>query len=70
MGGWAYEGGTIVVEIAICASKEAPQVVDAVDAVVGGLEKDWQDGVEKTDKIVVGGLSIDGEEERLACCEG
>ncbi len=30
-----------MVEIAICAGNEAPQVVDAVDAVIGGLEKDW-----------------------------
>jgi hypothetical protein len=34
-----------VAEIAICAGNEAPQVVDAVDAVVSHLEKDWQDGV-------------------------
>jgi hypothetical protein len=44
-GGWVYKGSTIVVEIAIRADNEAPQVVDAIDAVVGGLEKDWQDGV-------------------------
>jgi hypothetical protein len=31
----------------------SPQVVDAVDAVVGRLEKDRQDGVEEADKIVV-----------------
>ncbi len=29
-----------MVEIAIRAGNEAPQVVDAVDALVGGLEKD------------------------------
>ncbi len=34
-----------MVEIAIRAGNEAPQVVDADDVVVGGLEKDWQDGV-------------------------
>jgi hypothetical protein len=50
--------------------KESPEVVDAADAVIGGLEKDRQDGVGETDKILVGGLSIDGEEERLGCCEG
>ncbi len=49
---------------------ESPEVLDAVDAVVGGLEKDWQDGIGETDKIVVGGLSIDGEEECLGYCEG
>ena len=45
MGGWAYKGSTVVVEIAIRAGNEAPKVVDAADAVLGGLEKDWQDGV-------------------------
>ncbi len=44
-GGWAYIGSAVMVEIAIHAGNEAPQVVDAVDAVVGHLEKDWQDGI-------------------------
>ncbi len=34
-----------MVEIAIRAGNEAPQVVDAIDAVIGCLENDWQDGV-------------------------
>jgi hypothetical protein len=45
MGGWAYKGSTVVVEIAIRAGNKAPQVVGAIDAVVGGLEKDRQDDV-------------------------
>ncbi len=45
MGGWAYEGSIVVVEIAICTGNKAPQVVDAIDVVVGHLEKEWQDGV-------------------------
>jgi hypothetical protein len=44
-GGWSYKGSAVVVEIAIHAGNKAPQVVDAVDAVMGGLDKDWQDGV-------------------------
>jgi hypothetical protein len=44
-GGWAYEGSIVVVKIAIRAGNEAPQVVDAVDMVIGGLEKNRQDGV-------------------------
>ncbi len=59
-----------MVEIATCAGNETPQVVDAVDTVVGGLEKNWQDGAGEMDKIVIGGLSINGEEERLGCWEG
>ncbi len=70
MGGWAYKGSAIVMKIAIRASNESLEVVDAVGTVVGGLEKDRQDGIVETDKIIVGGLSIDGEEERLGCCEG
>ncbi len=65
-----YKGSVVVVEIAIRAGNKAPQIVDAVDTVVGGLEKDRQDGVWEKDKIVIGGLSIDGEEERLGCCKG
>ncbi len=45
MGGWAYKKSAVVVEIAIHAGNKAPQVVVAVDTVVGGREKDWQDGV-------------------------
>ncbi len=44
-GGWAYKGNAVVVMIAICAGNKVPQVVDAVDTVVGGLEKDWRDGI-------------------------
>jgi hypothetical protein len=47
-----------VVEITIRAGNKAPQVVDPVDVVVGGLEKDWWDGIWETDKIVIGGMSI------------
>ncbi len=59
-----------MVKIAIRAGNKSPQVVDTVHVVVGSLEKDRQDGAEKTDEIVVRGLSIDGEEERLGCCKG
>ncbi len=40
MGGWAYKGRAVVVNIVVHTGNKAPQVVDAVDAVVGGLEKD------------------------------
>jgi hypothetical protein len=69
-GGWAYEGSAVMVEIVICAGNKAPKVVDTVDVAVGGLEKDWQDGDCEMEEIVVRGLSINGEEERLGCCEG
>ncbi len=59
-----------MVEISTGTGNKAPQVADAVDAVVGDLEKDRQDGIGKTEEIVVGGLSIDEEEKRLGCCEG
>ncbi len=47
MDGWAYKGSILVVKIAIHAGNKSPQVVDTVDAVVGGLEKDRQDGSER-----------------------
>ena len=59
-----------MVKIPICTSNESPEVVDAVDVVVGGFEKDGPDGVGETDEIVLGGLFINGEEERLGCCKG
>ncbi len=40
-GGWVYDGSAVMVEIGIRAGNKAPQVVDAVDAVIGCLEKDW-----------------------------
>jgi hypothetical protein len=58
-----------VVKIPIRTGNNSPEVVDAVDMVVGGLEKDRQDGIGETEEIIVGGLSIDGKEERLGCCE-
>jgi hypothetical protein len=67
MGGWAYKGSTVVVELPVRVGNKSPEIMDDVDLVVGGLEKDGRDGVRETNKIVVGGLSIDGEEERLGC---
>ncbi len=69
-GSWAYKGSTVVAKIPICTGNKSPEVVDADDAVVSGLEKDRQDGIGETDEIIVGGLSLDGEEERLGCCKG
>ncbi len=34
-----------MVEMAIRPDNKTPQVVDAIEAVIGGLEKDWQDGI-------------------------
>jgi hypothetical protein len=39
-GGWAYKGSAIMVKKPICACSKSPEVLDAVDTVVGGLEKD------------------------------
>jgi hypothetical protein len=69
-GGWAYKGSAVVMKIPFGTGNESPEIVDAIDVVVGGLEKDMQYCVGEMDKIVVGGLSINGEEECLGCCEG
>ncbi len=42
-----------MVKTPICAGNKSSEVVDTADAVVGGLEKDKQDGVGETDEIVV-----------------
>jgi hypothetical protein len=60
-GGWAYKEGAVMVKIPVCAGNKSPEVVDTVDVVVGDLEKDRQDGLGETDKVIIGGLSIDGE---------
>jgi hypothetical protein len=57
-------------KIAVHAGNESPEVLDNIDVVVGGLDKDRQDGIGERDKIVIGGLSIDGDEERLGCYKG
>jgi hypothetical protein len=45
MDGWAYEGSAIVVKIPVGTGNESPEVVDAINMVVGGLEKNRQDGI-------------------------
>ncbi len=55
--------------IVVCAGNKSLEVADAIDAVVGGLEKDRQGGVREMDKIVVRGLFTDEEEEHLGCCK-
>jgi hypothetical protein len=70
MGSWAYKGSTVVMKILIHTGNKSLEVVDAIDGVVGGLEKGRQDGVGETDKILIRGLSINGGEERFGCCKG
>jgi hypothetical protein len=38
-GGWAYKGSAVMVKKAICTGNKAPQVVDAIDAVVRRIGK-------------------------------
>jgi hypothetical protein len=70
MGGWAYEGSAVVVEVPVHVGNKSPEVVYAIDMVIGRLEKDWGDGIGETYEILGRGLSIDGEEECLGCCKG
>jgi hypothetical protein len=70
IGGRVHKGSTIVMEVPVCIGNESLEVVDTVDMVVGKLEKDGHIGIGEADKIIFGGLSIDGEEECLGCCEG
>ncbi len=70
IGGWAYKRSAIVVEVPVWIGNKSPEDVDAVDAVIGGNEKERGDGIGEMDKIIIGGLSIDGEEKRLGYCKG
>jgi hypothetical protein len=70
MGSWANKGSAVVVEEPVSIGNKSPEIVDTTDVVIGGFQKDWGDGIGETKKIVVGGLSIDGEEECLGCYEG
>ncbi len=61
-GGWAYEGETVVVEVPVDIGNEPPEVLNAVGAILRDLEEDGRKRVIDANKIVVGGLSCDGEE--------
>jgi hypothetical protein len=52
-------------EVAVPVGNMPPEVVDTVDTVVGRLEI-----MGAMTLLLLGGLSIDGEEEHLGCCEG
>ncbi len=61
-GGWAQKGEAVVVEVLIRVGDEPPEVLDAMSAVVGDHLQDGRKRVVDADKIVVVGLSCDGEE--------
>jgi hypothetical protein len=44
-GGWAYKRSILVVEVPVRVGSKPPEVVHAVDMVVGGLERDRRDGI-------------------------
>jgi hypothetical protein len=54
-GGWAYKGSAIMVEIAIRAGNEAPQVVDTIDMVVGCSEKVGKMASERLTRLLLEG---------------
>ena len=60
-GGWAYEGKAVVVEVPVGVGDELPEVLDAIGAIVRDLEEDGRERVVDANKIVVGGLSCNGE---------
>jgi hypothetical protein len=70
MGNWMFKESAVMVEVPVHVGSKSPEVVDAIDVVVCGFQKDWGDGIRATEEIYVGGLSINGEEERLGCCKG
>ncbi len=69
-GGWAYEGKAVMVEVPVGVGDEPPEVLNTVGAMVHDLEEDGREGIIDANKIVVGGLSCDGEEGRCGSSEG
>ena len=69
-GGWAYKGEAVVVEVSVGIDNEPPEVLDTVGAIVRDLEEDGRERVVDANKIVVGGLSCDGEEGQCGGSEG
>ena len=63
-----------MVEVPIGVGNDPPEVLDAVGAVVGDLLQDGRKRVVDANKVVVVGLSCDGEEGRCGGgkgqCEG
>jgi hypothetical protein len=55
-----------MVEIVIHTGNEAPHVVDAVDAVVGCLEKDWQMASERRTRSLLEGCPLMGRKSTWA----
>ncbi len=49
-----------MMEVLVCIGNESPEILDAIGAVVCDLEEDGR--IVDADKIVVGGLSNNGEE--------
>ena len=66
-GSWAYEGKAVVMEVPVRIGDEPPKILDAVAAIVCDREEDGCESVVDADKIIVGGLSNNGEE---GCCGG
>jgi hypothetical protein len=69
-GGWVHKGGAIMVEVPAGIGDEPPEVLDAIGAIVRDLEEDGRKRIVDANKIVVCGLSCDGEEGRCGGSEG
>jgi hypothetical protein len=69
-GGWASEDEAVVVEVPVGVGNEPPEVLDAVGAIVRDLEEDGREGVVDANKVVVSGLSCNGEEGQCGGSEG
>ena len=70
MGSWAYEGKAIVMEVPVRIGNKPPETLFTIDAVVRDREEDGREGIVDVDKIVVDGLSNDGEEGCFGVSEG
>ncbi len=70
MGSRVYEGKAVVMKVPVHIGNKPQKTLFSIDAVARDCEEDGGEGVVDADKIVIGGLSNDGEEGCFGVSEG
>jgi hypothetical protein len=65
-----YEGKAVVMKVPVHIGNKPQKTLFSIDAVARDCEEDGGEGVVDADKIVIGGLSNDGEEGCFGVSEG
>ena len=69
-GSWVYKGKAVVMEVPVRVGYKPPEILFTIAAVVRDCEEHGRKGVIDADKIVVSGLSNDGEEGCFGVSKG